>query len=73
MVANYTLQWLGQEVFRWFEVRWIGIASRLLFYFVKQRTVSSNERKDNGGGAEVWEEKETSRASKRKEKETEKK
>ena len=59
-------------VSRWFEVRWVGIASWLLFYFFKQKTVSSNERKDIGRGAEVWEAKERSRTRKRKEKETEK-
>ena len=43
-----------------------------MFYFVKKKTVSSNERKDTGRGAEVWEAKEESRARKRKEKKTEK-
>ena len=54
------------------EARWIGIASRLLFSFVKRKTVPSNERKGIGRGEEVWEAKERSRARKRKEKEKKK-
>ena len=42
-----------------------------MFYFVK-KTVSSNERKDIGRGAEVWEAKEESRVRKRKERKTKK-
>ena len=45
----------AKNLFRWFEAKWIGIAIQLLFYFVKRKTVSSNERKDIGRGAEVWE------------------
>ena len=42
-----------------------------MFYFVKQKTISSNEKKDIGRGAEVWDAKERSSARKRKEKEKE--
>ena len=41
-------------------------------FILLKKTVSSNERKDTGRGAEVWEAKEESRARKRKEKKTEK-
>ena len=43
-----------------------GIARRLLFYFVKRKAVSSNERKGIGRGA-VWETNKRIRVTKRKE------
>ena len=64
--ATQSMGW-AQKVF--------GIARRLLFYFVKGKAVSSNERKGIGRGA-VWEANKRIRATKRKEqkkkKETEK-
>ena len=64
--ATQNMGW-AQKVF--------GIARRLLFYFVKRKAVSSNERKGIGRGA-VWEANKRIRATKRKEqkkkKETEK-
>ena len=60
MVANYTSQWLGQEGIPLIliETSWIGIATRLLFYFAKWKTVSSNESEYIGRIAEVWKGKE---------------
>ena len=52
--TTYYSDW-AKKVFCWFQARWIRIACRLLFYFVKTKTVSSNERKDIGRDAEVWE------------------
>ena len=50
----YLSDW-AKKIFRWLEAGWIGIVSRLLFSFVKRKTVSSNERKGIGRGEEVWE------------------
>ena len=55
--ATHNMGW-AQKVF--------GIARRLLFYFVKRKAVSSNERKGIGRGA-VWEANKRIRATKRKE------
>ena len=54
-------EWV-KKVFRGLDARWIGIASRLLLYSVKRKTVSSNERKDTGRSAKVWEAQERNRA-----------
>ena len=66
MVANYTLQWLGQKDIPliWKKVDWKCQAT--FSYFVKWKNPSSNERKDIGRGAEVWEAKERSRGRKKK-------
>ena len=55
--ATQSMGW-AQKVF--------GIARRLLFYFVKGKAVSSNERKGIGRGA-VWEANKRIRATERKE------
>ena len=45
----------------------LELPARLLFYFVKRKTASSNERKDIGRRAEVWVANEWRRARQRKE------
>ena len=74
MLANYTSNWLGQEGISliWIKARRTGIATRLLFYFVKWKNIFSNESEYIGRGAEVWEGKERSRTWERKEQEKEK-